>query len=50
MAAAIYKPEDSRFKSQLGHLNFSIYLILPAASWPWGLIRKLNITITDTCT
>jgi hypothetical protein len=32
------KPEGCGFNSQVGHRIFSMYPILPAAPWAWGLL------------
>jgi hypothetical protein len=34
-----YNLEGRGFKFQWGNLIFSIYPILPAAPWPWGLLN-----------
>ena len=31
-----YKPEGRGFDSPMVSLEFFIYIILPAALWPWG--------------
>jgi hypothetical protein len=38
--ALSYKPEGRKLEIRL--LDFSIYLILPAALWPWGSTQPLT--------
>jgi hypothetical protein len=32
------KPEGCTFEARLGDRILSIYVVLPAALWPWGLL------------